>query len=274
MHPIKTILVASIAFVTINLTAQPRQLTKVLELKMPKDDIDFNNGVKGASVCWNPVTKKYYAVFSGSNNFPLGVFDEKGQLLTDTSLSAMQDVRGLWYNPVNKKICGNAGNEGGWFSYNLNSKGVPVSSKTELAGMKQPDENSTAAFDPGSQTVYFFDKGKFVFYNNKGSVTKKLAIHFGQPQVLGPAEFENDDNENPDYNQTTVVHTGNAASPAGLLNVKRNRIELYDLKQGYLQQILLLPDDEQYGSRALNFAFANGIYWLYNIYTRVWMGFK
>ena len=50
MHPIKTILVASIAFVTINLTAQPRQLTKVLELKMPKDDIDFNNGVKGASV--------------------------------------------------------------------------------------------------------------------------------------------------------------------------------------------------------------------------------
>jgi len=274
MNLIKIVLLAGISFVSTRVPAQPVQLKKVLELKMPKDDIDVNNGVKGASVCWNPVTKKYYAVFSGSKDFPLGVFDTKGQLLTDTSLAAMQDVRGLWYNAVTKKICGNAANDGGWFSYILNSKGVPLGTKTEMPGMKQPDENSTAAYDPGSQTVYFFDKGKFVFYNNKGAVTKKLPIHFGQPKVLGPGEFENEDNENPDYNQTTVVHTGLAASPAGLLNAKRNRIELYDLKEGYLQQILLLPDDEQYGSRALNFAFANGIYWLYNIYIRAWMGFQ
>lgn len=274
MNLIKIILLVSTTFVTNILPAQPRQLKKVLELKMPKDDIDFNNGVKGASVCWNPATKKYYAVFGGSKDFPLGVFDERGTLLTDTSLTALQDVRGLWYNTAVKKICGNAGNDGGWFSYTLNNKGVPVSSKTDIAGMKQPDENSTGAYEPGSQTIYFFDKGKFTFYNSKGIVAKKLAIHLGQPKVFGPGEFENEDNENPDYNQTTVVHTGMAASPAGLLNVKRNRIELYDLKEGYLQQLLLLPDDETYGSRALNFAFANGIYWLYNIYTRAWIGFK
>lgn len=274
MTRIKILLLVCTVWGTGNITAQPRPLKKVMELKMPKDDGDFNNGIKGASVCWNPVTKKYYAVFSGSKDFPLGVFDEKGILLTDTSLAAMQDVRGLWYNTSTKKICGNAANDGGWFSYTLNSKGVPVSSKTDMAGMKQPDENSTAAYDPGTQMLYFFDKGKFTFYNSDGTVAKKLAIHFGRPKVLGPGEFENEDNENTDYNQTTVVHTGMAAAPAGLLNVKHNRIELYDLKEGYLQQILLLPDDDIYGSKALNFAYANGIYWLYNIFTRSWAGFK
>jgi hypothetical protein len=254
--------------------AQPRQLKKVIELTMPKTEYDHNNGVKGASVCWHPVEKKYYAAFTGNKDYPLGVFDAAGKLLTDTSLTAMQDVKGLWYNSTTKKICGNAGNDGGWFSYTLNSKGTPTSAKTEIAGMKQPDENSAGAFEPGSALVCFFDKGKISFYNNKGVFTKKTAIHFGQPKVLGPAEFENDDNENSDYNQTTVVYTGIAASPVGLLNVKRNRIELYDSKEGYLQQILLLPDDEQYGQRFLGFAYANGIYWLYNIYSRNWIGFK
>lgn len=274
MKNINIILLACLLLGAGELHSQPRLLKKVLELKMPKEDIDYNNGVKGASVCWNPVTKKYYAAFSGSKDFPLGVFDETGKLLTDTSLTAMQNVRGLWYNTGTKKICGNAGDDGGWFSYTLNSKGIPVSAKTDIQGMKQPDENSTGAFDPVSQMVYFFDKGKLSFYNNKAVAIKTLAIHFGQPKVLGPAEFENEDNENPDYNHTTVVHTGIAASPAGLLNVKRNRIELYDVTEGYLQQILLLPTDEMYGLKALNFAFANGIYWLYNMDTRAWMGFK
>lgn len=276
MKSIKVILLAACLVLSASeLTSQPRQLKKVLDLKMPKDDGDYNNGVKGASVCWNPITKKYYAAFSGSKDFPLGVFDETGKLLTDTSLTAMQNIRGLWYNAVTKTICGNAGDNDGWFSYILNSKGIPASTKTDIQGMKQPDENSTGAFDPVSKLVYFFDKGKFTFYNSKAEVTKTLAIHFGQPKVLGPAEFENEDNENPDYNHTTVVHTGIAASPAGLLNVKKNRIELYDVTEGYLQQILLLPDDETYyGLKAFNFAFANGIYWLYNIDTRSWMGFK
>lgn len=273
MIRIKIILLACIAFCTIKISAQPRQLKKVMELKMPKDEGDVNNGQKGASVCWNPVTKKYYAVFTGSKE-PLGVYDEKGKLLTDTSLAAMQNVRGLWYNPATKKICGNTFNDGGWFSYTLNNKGVPVASKTDIAGMKQPDEQSTGTYDPASGMVYFFNGGKLVFYNNKGVFAKKLPIHFGQPKVLGPAEFENEDNFNTDYNQTTVVHTGIAASPAGLLNVKLNRIELYDLNEGYLQQILLLPDDDLYGTKAFNFAYANGIYWLYNIFTRTWQGFK
>lgn len=141
--------------------------------------------------------------------------------------------------------------------------------------MKQPDENSTGAYEPGAQLVYFLDGGTLVFYNTKGVFSKKLAIHWGQPKILGPAEFENEGNENTDYNHTTVVYTGIATEPAGLPNVKRNRIELYDTKEGYLQQILLLPEDnETYGSRALNFAYANGIYWLFNIDSRTWLGFK
>ncbi len=254
--------------------AQPRQLKKVIELKMPKEDYDYNNGVKGASVCWHPVEKKYYAVFSGSKDYPMGVYDANGKLLTDTSLTAMQDVRGLWYNPAIKKLCGNAGNDGGWFSYTLNKKGIPTGSKTEITGMKQPDENSAGSYDPASASVCFFNGGKIMFYNNKGVFTKKTSVHFGLPKVLGPADFESDDNLNPDYNQTTVVHTGNTAMPFGLLNTKQNRIELYDAKEGYLQQLLLLPDDGLYAPKYLGFAYANGICWLYNIDNRTWVGFK
>ena len=269
----KLILLLLPAILCTTLHAQPRQLKKVMELKMPKEDYDYNNGVKGASVCWHPVTKKYYAVFSGSSNYPFGVYDASGKLLTDTSLTAMQDVRGLWYNSTTKKLCGNAGNDGGWFSYTLNSKGVPVSVATDIAGMKQPDENSAGAYDAASASVCFLDHGKISFYNRKGIFSKKTALHWGRPKVLGPDDFENEDNQNTEYNQTTVVHTGNAAMPFGLLNTKRSRIELYDTKEGYLQQLLLLPDDF-YGPKYLGFAYANGIYWLYNIDNRTWLGFK
>ena len=254
--------------------AQPRQLKKVMELKMPKEDYDLNNGVKGASVCWHPVEKKYYAVFSGSKDYPLGVYDAAGKLLTDTSVTAIQDVRGLWYNPATKRICGNAGNNGGWFYYILNNKGVPTAAKTAFTGMKQPDENSAGAYDAISNDVYFLDGGKVSYYNSKAVFTSKTAIHWGQPKVLGPAEFENEDNGNNDYNQTTVVNSGIATMPIGLLNVKRNRIELYDAKEGYLQQLLLLPDGDFFGPRYLGFAYSNGIYWLYNIDNRTWLGFK
>lgn len=275
MHLNKTLLLAFVLLFTSFIQAQPRMLKKVMELAMPKNAEDENSGIKGASVCWNPVSKKYYAAFSGSKNFPLGVFDAAGKLISDTSLTAMQDVKGLWYDPSAKKICGNAANDAGWFSYTLNNKGIPTSVKNELTGMHQPDENSTGAFDTASSSVYFLDKGKLIFYSfAKGLFIKKTPIHWGQPKVSGPGEFENEDNENTDYNHTTVVFTGIPDAQSGLLNVKRNRIELYDNTDGYLQQILLLPEDDFTGSRSFNFAYANGIYWLFDIYKRIWLGFN
>lgn len=84
--------------------AQPRLLKKMMELKMPKETEDINSGTNGASVCWHPVTKKYYAAFAGNSNYPLGVFDAEGKLLSDSGLTTMQDVRGLWYDKTNKKF--------------------------------------------------------------------------------------------------------------------------------------------------------------------------
>jgi hypothetical protein len=268
------LLSALLMTVALNLSAQPRPLKQVMELKMPKTAEDIDCGTRGASVCWEPVTKKYYAVFAGNKAYPLGVFDAAGKLLSDTAQTTLADVRGLWYNSITKKISGNSYNDGGWFSYILNTKGIPTDYKTDVAGMYQPDENSVGSFDPVSKSVFFLDKGKLSFYTaSKNTPAKTVNIHWGRSKILGPAEDENADNENTDYNHTTAVYTGIKNAQVALLNVMEYRIELYDYREGYLQQVLTLPEDAPL-QPSFNFAFANGMYWLFDIDNRKWTGYK
>ena len=119
-----------------------RSLKKVIELQMPKTAEDELCGKRGAGVCWNPVTQKYYASFAGNAGFPLAVFDFKGKRLTADTVTTQIDTRGLWYNPKTKKISGNAYSDYGWFSYKLNAKGFPAAVDIILSGENQPEENS------------------------------------------------------------------------------------------------------------------------------------
>ena len=241
---------------------------------MPKTVDDEYCGTNGATVCWNPVTKKYYAAFAGNSMYPLAVFDAGGKLLSNTDLTTMQDVRGLWYNPVTKKICGNTYNDAGWFTYTLDAKGIPTDAIITASGMNQPDENSVGAFDPVSKQVYFLDKGKLVFYSTaKPAPGNTLPIHFGRPKILGPADDENPDNENTNYNQTTAVYAGN--NQTALLNPMQYKIEVYDNKEGYLQQVYIIPEeDAPMPNRSFNFAYANNTWWLFDIDNRTWVGYR
>jgi hypothetical protein len=69
------------------------------------------------------------------------------------------------------------------------------------------------------------------------------------------------------------VYTGIAGAEAGVLNIVENQIELYDYKTGFLSQKLALPESTV-TEAAFNFSFANGLYWLFDIPNRVWIGYK
>ena len=140
--------------------------------------------------------------------------------------------------------------------------------------MYQPDEQSAGAFDPVSKSVFFLSGGKLAYYRNTSQTPfKTLPLHLGRPKILGPADFENPDNIPEDYNHTTVVYTGLPNAQVALLNITRAQIELYDYNEGYLQQILLLPENTPVNS-VFNFSYANGLFWLFDIDNRKWVAFK
>ena len=75
------------------------------------------------------------------------------------------------------------------------------------------------------------------------------------------------------YNSTTVIYTGIPKAELGLLNIEEKRIELYDMKTGYVTKKFSLPDDVAV-YETLNFSYANGIYWFFNKELRIWKGYK
>ena len=131
-----------------------KTLKKSIELKMPGkvfaskiNGEDSLPGKRGGAVIWHPLQKKYYAVFAGNQTYPLAVFDFAGKRLSGDDLTTLEDLRGLWYNPTLKKICGNGYNDNGWFSYKLDAKGIPAEAEIYAAGMNQPGEQSVGVFN-------------------------------------------------------------------------------------------------------------------------------
>jgi hypothetical protein len=271
----KKILLMLIVLAAVNtiIAQNARTLKKVIELQMPKTAEDELCGTRGASVCWNTVTQKYYAAFAGNASFPLGVFDSKGKRLSADTLTTQIDTRGLWYNPKTKKICGNGYAEFGWFSYKLNAKGFPAAVDIILSGENQPSENSVGTYISVKDKVAFLNGPNVSLYDVKdGSITESVIIHWGRTKDEG----EEDDEyiELPEeYNYTSLVYTGIKGGELGFLNVDVNQIELYDIASGFLTKKLELPL-MTVSEESFNLAYANGICWLFNMTDRKWEGYK
>jgi hypothetical protein len=250
-----------------------RSLKKVIELQMPKTAEDDLCGTRGAGVCWNPVTQKYYASFAGNAGFPLAVFDIKGKRLSADTVTTQIDTRGLWYNPKSKKLCGNGYADNGWFSYKLNAKGFPAAVDIILSGQNQPSENSVGTYIPVKDKVAFLNGPYLSLFDVKdGSISESVIIHWGHTKADGVEEDEF--MELPEeYNYTSLIYTGTKGSELGFLNVDENVIELYDISSGFLTKKLELPL-MTVSEESFNFAFANGICWLFNMTDRKWEGYK
>jgi hypothetical protein len=274
----KYLLLLFAAVVCLNtVTAQAtRVLKKVMELKMPKTAEDDMPGTRGASVVWHPVQKKYYAVMAGNALYPLAVYNAIGKRISDDTLTALIDSRGLWYNTVTKQICGNGYNDNGWYNYTLNKMGIPTELIVKFAGLNQPNEQAVGAFNTLKKEVFFLNGSQIVKYSAADASTKeedKVLIHWGLTKADGIAADEDVETVPEGYNYTTIVYTGIAGAEAGVLNIVENQIELYDYKTGFLSKKLTLPEGA-ITETAFNFAFANGIYWLFDIANRVWIGYK
>jgi len=249
-----------------------KELKKVLELVIPEGD-----GANGASVVWHPVLKRYYAAIAGNAAFFIGAYDMKGNLLTPEDQEALFDIRGMWYNPASKTIQMNGYDTTGWAEYKLNAKGLPVDVRSFVRESIQPNTQSTGAYDPVTKQLYFFNLDgnidKYDFKSIKFKETLELTLGF----TAGEAEGDPDEIDNEiaiaDYNTTTVIYTGIKNAEIGLLNVLNSEVELYDLKTGHITKKLSLPVDAPV-EEALNFAYTNGIVWLFDKNNRTWIGYK
>ncbi|MEJ0104874.1 MAG: hypothetical protein WDO19_20975 [Bacteroidota bacterium] len=108
----------------------------------------------------------------------MAVFDAKGQRTSEDTLTAMIDVRGLWYDPVAKTISGNGYADNGWFSYQVNARGIPTEYKVKIEGMNQPWENPVGAYQPSAKQVLFLYGDQVIMYDTKGQATDSVTIHW------------------------------------------------------------------------------------------------
>ena len=241
---------------------------------MPRTADDDMPGTRGASVAFNPVVKKYYASMAGNMGYPMGVFNITGNKISEDDLNTNADTRGLWYNPVKKELQGNGYNETGWFSYKVNAKGIPEEPVIFLEGKYQPGENSVGAFNPLKQQVLFLNEEQVFFYSMKGEDNgKPLNINWGRSKKDGVSAGDEEIWTSEDYNYTTVIYTGIKGAEIGFLNITEAQIELYNIADGFLTQRLELPDDASVNS-SFNFAFTNGMFWLFNMEERKWTSYK
>jgi hypothetical protein len=267
-------LVPALLLAALSIQAQtPQPLKKVMELQMPKTADDDMPGTRGASVVWHPVQKKYYASFAGNMGYPMAVFDVKGKRLSTDDLTTMMDTRGLWYNPATKLVYGNGYADMGWFSYTLDKTGIPTETVSIREEMNQPGEQSVGAYNPLTKQVIFLNFSQVFTYNADGILLDSLAIHWGRKKSDGPADNEDIHISNEDHNSTSVIYTGIKGQELGFLNITNKQVELYDIKTGYLTKVLSLPETATVEG-FFNFAYANGIYWLFNIELRKWSGYK
>jgi hypothetical protein len=245
-----------------------KTLTKVLELKIPRE-----GGANAASVAWHPVLKRYYAAMAGNQKHFIGAYSTTGKLLSPVTQNSMFDIRGLWYNPFKKALQMNGYNDLGWAQYVLAANGNPSSVKLTYEGMNQPDEQSVGAYNPKEDVVYFLDEdGNIAKYKN-GEYIETIDIYLDLTEEEGDEDFIDNELSLEDYNQTAIVYTGIKGSEIGLYNHDKHMVVLYNIKTGYRSKTIALPDSAP-APDFLNFAYANGIYWLFDNVARIWKGYK
>ncbi len=256
-------------------TAQTtRTLKKVSEFKMPKTAEDSMPGKNGASIVWHTLQKKYYASMAGNSQFPLAVFNETGKRLSSENLTAMIDVRGLWFNPQKELLCGNGYNDNGWFHYILDPKGTVNDVEVDIAEMAQPNAQCVGTYNSKSNEVMFLNGNQVSLYSNVGSANNKVNLRFGLAKKDDIGEmFEMSTLTPEDYNYTVVIYSGIKNAELGVLNIEKNQIELYGFDEGFLNTVLKLPESQVTYS-AFNFAYTNGMYWFFDKETRVWTSYK
>lgn len=253
----KTVLISSLAAVLLFSSASLRSpsMTEVLSLSMPDGD-----GTNSAGLAWHPVNKKYYVAFAGNERFPMAVFDEYGKRVTRKEMTALQDVRGLWYNTSTRSLEGNGAGDRGYFRYLLDGNGLPSGISVIHTKTAQPDFQSAGTFDPKKKQVICFNGQALYGYHAKTGALKFTT----NLNLQGSSS---------DYNSTSVIVVPSRKGQAGILNVRTKTVEFYHMKKGQFTGSLQLPDSAPVADW-FGFAWANGYYWIFDVDNRTWRGYR
>lgn len=229
----------------------------------------------GACVVWHPLLKKYYSARAGNKEYPLDIFDAKGKRLSEDGLQTRFDMRGMWFDPIKKRICMNGYYESGWASYKLDGSGLPSDVEWIAEGMNQPSENSFGCFDGMKSRVYFLaGTGIFAYYAHnamKVNESEILNLADGIGKAYG-LELDMDE-ELPEFYNPVMIYTGLPNQEFGLLNHEQKTIDLFSAKSGLRTKVLKLPETAEPTSM-FNFCYTNGTYFLYHKNVGIWVGYK
>jgi hypothetical protein len=209
---------------------------------------------------------KYYCAFAGSADFPFSVFDTAGKILSGENTIARFDIRGNWYNSKTKTLQANGYNNSGWTAFKIDADGLPVSNEVFIAGLHQPNAQSVGAFSDKLQKVYFLNSNSIDQYNLNGDLEKQTPLYLKATPNSVMIEM-------PWYYNNALIYTGITKGEIGLLNNHAQTIELYNVATGKFAAAWQLPAGIP-DNKIFNFAYANGIVWLFDKESRTWYGYQ
>jgi hypothetical protein len=250
-----------------------KKLKPVITIQIPEGD-----GSNSAAIVWHPIQKKYYTSMAGNAIYPMGVYDVKGKPLQE-NVDAEYDYRGMWYNPVSKRIEFNCYDSGGIGHLLLDAKGKIDSKIIDFEGMNQPDNQCVGVYHTVSNYIIYLSTGHTVEkYSPKTgeSLLTLTTLHVGcktkseGDELDVDAEFSRWEARN----ASCVQYTGMPKAELAILNVDDRTIELYDQKTGLLTKTAFsIPESITIHSN-FNFSYTNGIWWFFDKEARKWVGCK
>lgn len=232
-------------------TTNTKQLKEAAQLVMPAWD-----GTNGIAVVYLPHLKQYVSGYGGNENFPLAYFnlnnpEPVGEEMRVTGI----DLRTLFTKE--KKLYGISNVGPGLYQLFDGYDTMPVRIQDELPLIGQ----KTGAYDPKNDAIIYLKEGMFAMLSLK------------KPNQLQDIVRWNSNYDKADYNNTTVViKPGKKITHAGVLNVSKNTVEWYNLKNGNMEEEWQLPTDAPV-KNWFNFSFANGMIWLFDTDAKTWKGY-
>lgn len=249
-------------------------LKPFINLQMAEGD-----GSNSGSVVWNPVTKKYYTTMIGNAIYAMSVFDVKGKVLQQ-NVDAEHDYRGMWYNPISRRIEFNCYDSGGIGHLTLNKIGLIDSKVIDFEGMNQPqDQNVGTYYTPGNHIIYLntatyeVEKYNAKTGQNAGVLTQ-IRVGCKTKKDAEELDLDTESSRWESRNINSVIYTGMPKAELAILNYDDRVIEMYDQKTGLLTKTSKKIPDTVTIHPNFNFSYSNGMWWFFNKDERKWVGCK
>lgn len=216
-------------------------------------------GGMGVSVVWNPGLKKYYAAVSGNVERWLFMYDQNGKAIKPPYLLPF-DPGSLWLEAGGKMLKSYASGMEGLYVIHLR-EGMPAYAENIFYSLHNPVAIGNGAWAGRRKEMwYYHDKAIFRY--------KIRHAHHRSPLQLDIDEFENE------LNSMGMVYTGIRGIEIGLYDRGQHRILLYNSRSGRCTRILQILDENGPKPICGDFAFTNGLFWLYNRESGIWHGYR